>query len=74
MPQTMREQLAEAFPLQFERIVECAAKCSHGRPIVLECEAERTPGITLASCFRWDATDEGHEYWQGLAIEAGWPC
>lgn len=60
---TMFEQLAEAFPLHLQRIVELSVTDPHD---IESCESAT---VALARSFTWQRTPEGHEYWSRLA---GW--
>lgn len=69
---TIREQIAEAFPLHYQRIHEIAYQ-NYWTHYDLDREAHRQyPGETLSGLFSFAATEEGLNYWRALAEGAGW--
>ena len=69
---TVYEQLAKAFPLHFQRIVEIASiSNSYGwQRFVKDAPAFAEPGAALSAAFIWVWTDEGVGYWNALAVGA----
>jgi hypothetical protein len=66
--QTIRQQLAAAYPEHMARIEECA----FGGAERLDAPALTSAGDALSRLFVWWGTDEGHEFWRDLAHKHGW--
>jgi len=69
---TVYEQLAAAYPLHFQRIVECvyAWDPRNGAKLLASSEPwENNDGCgwILYEAFDWKLTDEGPIYWRALA-------
>lgn len=65
MTTTIAEQLAAAYPEQYQRIVEIAHE--QGCQYVLKAPARPTAREALSVAIIWTATSEGVEYWAALS-------
>jgi len=61
------QQLADKYPLHFQRIAELHHEVFGRFAWFYEMPARDTPQLALANMFPWYSTSEGLEYWSALA-------